>query len=68
MKRVSKKTTTGSGGGWHSLPNHAVEPTPTAYAPTSLRLLARLTADVRLQFCRGSKVEALAMKVVVVRL
>jgi|SoiMethySBSTD1v2_1073268.scaffolds.fasta_scaffold144729_4 hypothetical protein len=29
-------------------PNHALEPTPTAFAPTSLRLLARLTASVRL--------------------
>jgi len=29
-------------------PNHAVEPTPTASAPASLRLLARLTAGVRL--------------------
>jgi len=37
-----------SWGGWHSLPNHAVEPTPTAFARASLRLLARLTASVRL--------------------
>jgi hypothetical protein len=28
--------------------NIAVEPTPTAFAPASLRLLARLTAGVRL--------------------
>jgi hypothetical protein len=31
-----------------TLPNHALEPTPTAFAPASLRLLARLTASVRL--------------------
>jgi len=37
-----------SRGGWHSLPNKAVEPTPTAFAPASLRLLVRLTASVRL--------------------
>jgi hypothetical protein len=29
-------------------PNHALEPTPTAFAPASLRLLARLTASVGL--------------------
>src|SRR6266581_8029657 len=30
MERASRKTTMGSAsrGGWHSLPNHAVEPTP----------------------------------------
>src|SRR5258708_753900 len=28
-------------------PNHALEPTPTTFAPTSLRLLARVTASVR---------------------
>jgi hypothetical protein len=27
-------------------PNHALEPTPTAFAPASLRLLGRLTASV----------------------
>jgi len=31
-------------------PNQALEPTPTAYSPTSLRLLARLSASVRV--CR----------------
>ena len=30
-------------------PNQALEPTPTAFARTSLRLLARLTASVRPQ-------------------
>ena len=29
--------------------NTALEPTPTAFAPASLRLLARLTASVRLK-------------------
>jgi hypothetical protein len=32
-------------------PNHALEPTPTAFARASLRLLARLTASVGLRYC-----------------
>jgi len=38
-----------SRGSQKGLPNIAVEPTPTAYARPSLRLLARLTAGVGLQ-------------------
>ena len=36
-----------SGVGGTAGPNNALEPTPTASAPASLRLLARLTAGVR---------------------
>ncbi len=32
--------------GTHTAPNQALEPTPTAFARASLRLLARLTASV----------------------
>src|SRR5712691_7900425 len=35
-------------------PNIALEPTPTAFARTSLRLLARLTAGVRRQRREGA--------------
>ena len=38
-----------------SEPNNALEPTPTASAPASLWLLARLTAGVRLKFHRSGK-------------
>jgi len=37
----------------HTAPNNALEPTPTAFAPASLRLLTRLTAGVRQQTRRG---------------
>jgi len=33
--------------GTHTVPNQALEPTPTASAPASLQLSARLTAGVR---------------------
>jgi hypothetical protein len=36
-----------------TVPNLALEPTPTAFARASLRLLARLTASVRLLKLHG---------------
>ena len=39
----------------HAAPNPALEPTPTASARASLRLLARLTASVRHEFHRSGK-------------
>ena len=45
----------GAQGSVHTAPNHALEPTPTAFARASLRLLARLTAGVRLpHFTKGT--------------
>ena len=43
---VSRKRAFGSR---TTAPNQALEPTPTAFARPSLRLLARLTASVRLR-------------------